>query len=1071
MSKILAIYYPQYHEIPENNNSWGKGWTDFTWLKNMEENKNLNLIKPHDDFGYYDLTSYDIRKKQAQTAKEYGIYGFCFYHYWFYKYVSKENNVKCKALYKIAEQMLIDGEPNINFCFIWANESWTKKWNNDREIIFEQKYDVLEIDVIEHFNYLLPFFKTENYIKINNKPVFMIHNIGLITNFKFIKKIFTTEAKKNGYSGIFFIQSMGMNDINNLDEINEDVDGAYENCPNYNMKKIVKQNNYHEHITNNLIYLKETHKIDLSYMDEYNRELYMQYNSDLNDEILNQYNLTLKTHYNNLNGIEKIYRLSKYSAFDIETLYDIVKNEPIKCKNYFRGFMTGFNNSPRTNGKCKELILINKSNLFDIWYKYLKNVIIQTNENDLLDDKFIIINAWNEWGEGMSIEPSNLYGYAFLNIIKRCLIETNCYNIHYAVNILNEKTIHGNIFNYNFYKQYPDLNILDINLEEHYYNYGYYEGRIPSENYFEKKHKTNIKHLHFLSNNTFKTNFDLCYFYNNNTHLIRKIKLKIFTSYRNREENLKIFINKMELSFEIFNKYDFEILVIEQNNNEIFQKTKLWNYAIKNEIKNNDDLIMFNDLDFFASLENNYDYLYDISNEPIHLSAYNEQYNYIMNGCLCKNLKKCNCDYFYNIHLFGGSFMCLKEHILKINGFNEYYKGWGAEDCDIYYRFKEYYNPTRRHGIYNNSDHETSHRYFMNNAYISNNIIFNNYINLSAKNKKLLIESNGYLQNTTYKIDELTITSKIKKKKINFLNNVQEYYVIINITSKCNLYYLTIIIDKFFNLTLKPVKIFILNTNNIELQNIKNVFYDIDNIFNLIDDNKGLIYYNLENILIGNLESLVYISSLNIITHMSVFYSINFEILKKEELQTNNFTHSYYTTLNFENNDISTFENKFSDNSYDILTFIKNNIQTQNIIYDFKNKFNLNDGLSCGNVNLFKLKKFKKINYVNFYPEIVFNDIVFSDISHYTHMIFIWPFLVKNYESINKNNEIEIQCNFVKYTHPDINNYFNNKETSEVLNWINNYAIKEKRLNNLSIFNETNINLIISSLIKKKLCE
>ncbi len=74
---MIAIYFPQFHEIEENNH-WGKGWTDFTWLKNLEEDEITQVIKPHRDIGYYNILDYKIRRYQAQIAKNSGIYGFYF---------------------------------------------------------------------------------------------------------------------------------------------------------------------------------------------------------------------------------------------------------------------------------------------------------------------------------------------------------------------------------------------------------------------------------------------------------------------------------------------------------------------------------------------------------------------------------------------------------------------------------------------------------------------------------------------------------------------------------------------------------------------------------------------------------------------------------------------------------------------------------------------------------------------------------------------------------------------------------------------------------------------------------
>jgi len=155
--KIIAIVFPQFHEIPENNEFWGKGFTEWTLLKNIPRIINNQIIKqPHNDIGYFDLTHYEHRKYMRVLSDKFNIYGFCFYHYWF------KNK---KVMYKPLELMLKDGEPNKPFFFCWANEQWTKKWDGgNSEILLEQDYGN-EKDNIEHFYYLLNFFNNNNYIK------------------------------------------------------------------------------------------------------------------------------------------------------------------------------------------------------------------------------------------------------------------------------------------------------------------------------------------------------------------------------------------------------------------------------------------------------------------------------------------------------------------------------------------------------------------------------------------------------------------------------------------------------------------------------------------------------------------------------------------------------------------------------------------------------------------------------------------------------------------------------------------------------------------------------------------
>ena len=138
-SKIIAFYLPQFHPTPNNDKWWGKGFTEWTNV-----GKAKALFKGHEqpkipaDLGYYDLRYPDIREQQAKLAQEAGIYGFCYYHYWF--------NENFQELDMPFNEVLKLGKPNFPFCLCWANETWNKKfWNIDgsyeKEVLAEQLYE------------------------------------------------------------------------------------------------------------------------------------------------------------------------------------------------------------------------------------------------------------------------------------------------------------------------------------------------------------------------------------------------------------------------------------------------------------------------------------------------------------------------------------------------------------------------------------------------------------------------------------------------------------------------------------------------------------------------------------------------------------------------------------------------------------------------------------------------------------------------------------------------------------------------------------------------------------------
>lgn len=191
----LAIYLPQFHPIKENDDWWGKGFTEW---RNVVKGKPIikGQYQPHlpADLGFYDLRIPEVMQAQIDLAKTNGIYGFCFYHYWF--------NGK-RLLEKPVDDFLASKKIDFPFCLCWANENWTRNWDGmTKNILIEQNYN--SKDDVQHMQYLCEkVFSDERYIKVEGKPLFLIYRPSLLPNPKETITTWRNIAKNYGFKDLY----------------------------------------------------------------------------------------------------------------------------------------------------------------------------------------------------------------------------------------------------------------------------------------------------------------------------------------------------------------------------------------------------------------------------------------------------------------------------------------------------------------------------------------------------------------------------------------------------------------------------------------------------------------------------------------------------------------------------------------------------------------------------------------------------------------------------------------------------------------------------------------------------
>ncbi len=212
--KPIAFYLPQFHVIPENDQWWGKGFTEWTNTRqgNPLFTNHFQPRIPHEDIGYYDLSDWRMIKKQTLLARQYGIYGFCFYHYWFRGK---------RLLGKPVNNFLDHPEIEFPFCLCWANENWTRRWDGkDSEILIAQNHSAA--DDISFIEDLSRYLKDSRYIHIQDKPLVLIYRPELFPEPGATANRWRQWCRKNGIGEIYLAYMDAFTNPDNPQDINFD---------------------------------------------------------------------------------------------------------------------------------------------------------------------------------------------------------------------------------------------------------------------------------------------------------------------------------------------------------------------------------------------------------------------------------------------------------------------------------------------------------------------------------------------------------------------------------------------------------------------------------------------------------------------------------------------------------------------------------------------------------------------------------------------------------------------------------------------------------------------------------
>jgi hypothetical protein len=400
MPRILAIYFPQYHPDPLNDKNWGINFTDWNSLQAAPSRNRLGLRIPRpSELGYYDLRNRVVRKRQGDLARAYGIDGFIMHHYWFYDESHPGPN-----LHAPLERMLADGEPNVPFCFNWCAVQWTNVWmgrslfdqkptitKNNPHIIQDQYWNATDDQITAHYVWLKQFFHHPNYIKIHGEPVFVFYHwdeTGFATP---ILERLRALAIEDGFPGLYWVVGRSDHHPDLLQVSNDELDE-----PTARNKR------------------RTTQSIDQVPVGSlFNKSM---------------------TYPNPLRWIQKPYSIPTWCS---KTDNDKMNQPHNSTREEIPGIAVTFDNTPRREFKHSTLWNVGEPDEVVNRFRksldaalYYDSCCHDDTAEQNMEERFVAINAWNEWAEGMSLEPSDVYGRRFLEAIRegkqQQLKERNC---------------------------------------------------------------------------------------------------------------------------------------------------------------------------------------------------------------------------------------------------------------------------------------------------------------------------------------------------------------------------------------------------------------------------------------------------------------------------------------------------------------------------------------------------------------------------------------------------------------------------------------------------------------------
>lgn len=347
--RLFAFYLPQFHTFPENDQWWGKGfteWTNVTRAKPMYVGHQQPQLPA--DLGFYDLRRPEIMEAQAELAQRYGIEGFCFYYYWF--------NGK-RLLEAPLEQMLSSGKPDFPFMLCWANENWSRRWDGqDQDVLIAQNHSPEDDEAV--IADLMRYMRDSRYARVDGKPILLIYRVDLFPDFRATAERWRRSCREAGLGEIFLaaVESMQLG-----------AEGMHPTA--YGCDASVQFPPHGQPVP-----------------------------ADMRGR-----------------GVAANF---KGQVYDYEqSALSFVGKQP-SDRPWYPCVMPGWDNTARR---------MERASIFDgaspgAFQAWLEEAMRQTHEHNSPGQRFVFINAWNEWAEGAQLEPDQINGHARLEAVRNALL-------------------------------------------------------------------------------------------------------------------------------------------------------------------------------------------------------------------------------------------------------------------------------------------------------------------------------------------------------------------------------------------------------------------------------------------------------------------------------------------------------------------------------------------------------------------------------------------------------------------------------------------------------------------------